>query len=81
MADVQAGLMIAVLIGILIALYHLIFIAVDLRKVIRRAERLTGEVESVVHKPLAVTDKLLKWVIHFIEAATEEHQQHHRKKK
>lgn len=80
-ADVQAGLIIAVLIAVLVILYHVLFIVVDLRKILRRIGRLTEEVEAVIERPLALTDKILKWVIHFAESASEEHHAHHRKKK
>lgn len=80
-ADIQAGLLIAVLVGLIVILYHVLFIVVDLRKILRRVGRLTEEIEAVVQRPLAVTDKLLKWVIHFIEAASDEHHAHRRKTK
>lgn len=77
-AGVQAGIWVAAGVMALIALYHLIIIASDLRKIIRRAERLTDEVESIVEKPLALTDRLLRWAIHAVEHKT--HAQKHHKK-
>ena len=77
--DMLAGLLIAVLIVISIILYHILFIVVDARRIVRRVERLTGEVETIVQKPLAVTDKLLTWAMHSIEYFTEEHGKHKKK--
>ena len=69
-ADEQMGLSIAVTIALLIVLYHILFIVVDVRKVVRRVERITSEVESAVEKPLAMTEKMLTWVVHMLEGAS-----------
>ena len=63
----MSGLWIAVAVLVMIILYHLLFIVVDLRKVMKRVENVTKEVETVILKPLSMTDKLLEWVIAFIE--------------
>ncbi len=59
------GLYIAVAVMLIVALYHIIFIAVDARKVAKRIERVTREVESVLMKPLGMTDSALEWVQSF----------------
>lgn len=78
--DILTGLFIAVAILILIVLYHVLFIVVDLRKVMRRAEKVTGQVEQVIMKPLHMTDKILEWIMGYIESFEKEHshKKHHK---
>lgn len=71
------GLYIAVAILLLIVLYHVIFVIVDLRKIVRRIEGITQEVEAVILKPLSMTDKALEWVNGFIESKTRKHEKKH----
>ena len=58
---------------ILIVLYHLLFIVVDLRKIMRRFEDTTAQVEAIILKPLSVIDEAFSWVV--------DHVQHSKKKK
>ena len=58
---------------ILIVLYHVLFIVVDLRKIARRFEDTTAQIESVIMKPLSIIDEAFGWVI--------EHLSHAKKKK
>ncbi len=60
--DIMQGLYIAVAVLLIVALYHLLFIVVDLRKIVRRFEGITEELENVIMKPLSMTDKALEWV-------------------
>ncbi len=48
---------------LMIVLYHVLFIVVDLRKVMRRAEDLTEQVEVVIMKPLTLIDQAFNWVM------------------
>ena len=48
---------------ILIVLYHLLFIVVDLRKIMRRFEDVTAQVEAMILKPLSIIDEAFQWVI------------------
>lgn len=83
-AGVQTGLWVAAGVLALVILYHVLFIVSDLRRIVRRAERLTSEVESLVEKPLAFTDRVLRWAIHAVEEKKSEHHHsktHHHKKK
>ncbi|MEI8230493.1 MAG: hypothetical protein WCG83_05175 [Candidatus Peregrinibacteria bacterium] len=68
MSTVLLGLWIAVAVLVLIVLYHLIFIAVDLRKIFRRFEDITREVEGVIMKPLSMADKILEWLVEMVES-------------
>jgi hypothetical protein len=65
--DVAAGLDVLVDILIVVVLYNLLFIVVDVRKITRRIEGITQELETVILKPLSLTDKALQWAVHAIE--------------
>lgn len=52
---------------LLIVLYHILFIVVDARRIVRRAERITRELQSVILKPLAVTDEILAWILGMVQ--------------
>ncbi|MFH1444326.1 MAG: hypothetical protein ABIG34_02970 [Candidatus Peregrinibacteria bacterium] len=66
-SDLLLGMEFAIAILILIVLYHVIFIVVDLRKVMRRVEGITQELEDVLMKPLSMVDSILQWVLDTIE--------------
>ena len=48
---------------ILVVLYHMLFIVVDLRKITRRFEDVTAQVEAMILKPLSIIDEAFQWVI------------------
>ena len=48
---------------IIVVLYHLLFIVVDLRKIMRRFEETTAQVEAMILKPLAIIDEAFQWVM------------------
>ena len=76
--DIMTGLYIAVAVMLLIVLYHTLFVVVDLRKILRRIETVTKELESVLMKPISVADKALQWVIEYFEDdGKEKHHQKH----
>lgn len=79
--DIMMGLYIAVAVMLIVVLYHVIFIVVDLRKMMKRFNNLTEEVETVVMKPLSMADKGLEWAIQFFQEKAEKHakQEHHKK--
>jgi hypothetical protein len=64
---------------VMIVLYHVIFIVVDVRKITRRFEDLTQQVEETILKPLALADQGLAWVMEFLNRK-QEHGKHHHKK-
>lgn len=66
-ADIMTALYIAVAVLLLVVLYHLIFIVVSLRKVMKRADNVTREIETVILKPLSMTDQAIEWVSGFLE--------------
>ena len=51
---------------IIVVLYHLLFIVVDLRKIMRRLEDTTAQVEAIILKPLAILDEAFQWVMDHI---------------
>jgi cell shape-determining protein MreC len=66
--NLVVGLSLVVDVLLIIVLYHLLFLMVDLRKIFQRVESLTEELESVILKPLSLTDKAFQWILHFLEA-------------
>lgn len=70
--DVLIYLGIAVAAVLLIVLYHVLFIVVDLRKVLRRIETITREVETVIMKPLHAADFIVDSIVQFIESKSDE---------
>lgn len=70
-ADIMMGLYIAVAVMLIVVLYHVIFIVVDARKIVRRISSLSEEVETVIMKPLSMTDQLLQWLIDFFQEKAE----------
>lgn len=85
---IDLGLLTAVLytivaIMLIVVLYHVLFIVVDLRKIVRRLEDMTSQVESVLLKPLSMADQGIQWLIEFFQAKAHEHKrkQHHLKDK
>lgn len=60
-------LWIAVAVFLLVILYQVLFIVVDLRKIMRRVEDISAEVEQIIMKPISMADHILKWVTEMIE--------------
>lgn len=67
--DILVSLQIAVAIMVIVVLYHFIFISVDLRKILRRLDDMTGQVEDLLLKPISMADHLMQWAIDSIEEA------------
>ena len=66
-ADLLLYLQITIAVLLLIVLYHILFAVVDLRKIMRRIEGVTQEVEDVIMKPISMIDSILEWVLERIE--------------
>lgn len=71
--DIMMGLYIAVAVMLIIALYHVIFIVVDVRRIVRRFENVSEEVETVIMKPLSMTDQAMEWMINFFQEKSDKH--------
>ncbi len=50
-----------------ILLYHLIFAVVTLRKILKRFDTVTKQIEEVVLKPISMADATVDWVVDFVE--------------
>ena len=51
----------------IIVLYHLVFVAVNLRKILGRIDAVTKQVEEVVLKPISMADAVVDHISHFVE--------------
>ncbi len=71
--DILHGIFIAVGVMLIVALYHIIFIVVDLRKTMRRVSNVSEEVETVIMKPLSVADQAMQWVKGFLDEKAKHH--------
>ncbi len=74
--DILTALLIAVAVLLLIVLYHALFIVVDLRKIMRRVEDVSQQVEEIIMKPLTMTDKILEWLLEYIESLEKPSKKH-----
>ena len=66
--DVLTYLQITVAVLLVVVLYHVLFIAVDLRKVLRRIESITHEVENIIMKPINAADYILEGIVKYLES-------------
>lgn len=66
MEGLLAVLYAVVAVMIIVVLYHLLFIVTDLRKIMRRFEETTAQVEAMLLKPLAIIDEAFQWVVDHI---------------
>lgn len=66
--DVLTAILILVAIMLVVVLYHVLFIVVDLRKVMKRVQSVSEQVEAIIMKPLTMTDTILEWVLEYIES-------------
>ena len=63
MEGVLSVLYALVAVMLVVVLYHALFIVVDLRKIMRRLEDTTAQVEAMILKPLAILDDAFQWVM------------------
>ena len=80
-ADVLVYLQITVAVLLVIVLYHFLFIAVDLRKVLRRIESITNEVENIIMKPINAADYILEGIVKYLESQSSDTSKKSSKKK
>jgi cell shape-determining protein MreC len=84
--DILGFLYIVVAVMIIIVLYHILFIVVDVRKMLRRFDTVTAQIEEVILKPISIADQLFQWLVDLIEQRkTKDHHHvmdhhHHRRK-
>ena len=70
-AEILQGLWIAIAVMLIVILYHVLFVVVDLRKVMRRVEDITAQIEETVMTPISIADSLLQHAVAFIEGKQE----------
>lgn len=74
--DVMTVLYIVVAVMLIIILYHVLFIVVDIRKSMRRVDRISESIEGLMMKPLNVADEAMQWAVEFIAEQKHKHQKH-----
>ena len=65
--DILIGLEIAVAIMIMVVLYHALFIAVDVRKIVKRIEDLTTQLEDTFMKPISIIEHVMEYALEMFE--------------
>jgi len=65
--DVFQYLEVTVAVLLILVLYHLLFVVVGLRKIVRRVERITNEIQEVILKPINVADHILEGIVKYME--------------
>ncbi len=64
--DVLMFLAILAVVMLIVLLYHLIFIAVDVRKITARINDVTKELEEVIMTPLALIENSMTWITEMV---------------
>lgn len=81
--SVLTAILILVAVMLVVVLYHVLFIVVDLRKIMHRVQGVSEQVEEVIMKPLVMTDKILEWLLEYVESldkvGKKHHHEHHKK--
>ncbi len=67
LADLMRYMDITIAVLLILVLYNALFAVVDLRKVLRRIEKLTDEVQTIIMKPINVADHILEGIVKYIE--------------
>jgi len=65
--DVLVFLEIIALLLLVVVLFHLVFVALDLRKIVKRVNTVTAQLEQVILKPINMADATVEWVAAFLE--------------
>ncbi len=78
--DVIAFLAILALVMGIILLYHLILISFNVRRITKRADTVSEELEAVVMKPLMAMDNAMEWMVGFLEGMKDQKHPHKHKK-
>ena len=80
-ADILLALKFGTGLLLVLVLYHLLFVVVDLRKIIRRVDHVTREVEDVIMKPVSMADSIVVWLKQVLEYAQQSSEKKSGKKK
>lgn len=65
--DVLLFLEILTFLLLVVLLFNLVFVALDLRRIIRRVNKVTTQLEQVVLKPINMADATVEWIAAFLE--------------
>jgi uncharacterized protein YoxC len=81
-ADILTVLLIVAAAMLVVVLYHLIFVVVDLRKITKRVDDVTSELENVVMTPLSMVEKSMTWLMEVLMQlyADQGEKKHHKHK-
>ncbi|OGJ62983.1 hypothetical protein A3C37_02225 [Candidatus Peribacteria bacterium RIFCSPHIGHO2_02_FULL_53_20] len=71
--DLLLGLQVVISVIVVVVLYHVLFIVVDLRKVLRRVDDITEQVEAIILKPISLADQILGKVMEMMEVGSKGH--------
>ncbi len=66
-AQILIFLQILAYVLLIIVLYHVIFIVVRARSVLKRADRVSSQIEQVILKPISMADSLIEWLAGFLD--------------
>ncbi len=69
--QVIAFLTILTLVMTVVLLYHFIAISLSVRRITRRADTVSRELEEVIMKPLSAADSAMDWIIGFLDGLRE----------
>lgn len=67
LTDVLQYLEVTAAVLLVLVLYHLLFVTVGLRKIVRRVERITNEIQEVILKPINVADHILEGIVKYMD--------------
>jgi predicted Holliday junction resolvase-like endonuclease len=67
LGQLYIGLQVAVAVLVIVLLYNLLFVAVDLRKILRRVDSVTRQLEDVIMRPISMADVIFNWIMEYIE--------------
>jgi len=68
--DVLIFLEILALLLLVLVLFHLVFVALNLRRIVKRVNKVTTQLEEVILKPINMADATVEWVAAFLEGYT-----------
>jgi len=61
---------------LIILFFNLIFASVSLRRILKRADTVTKQVEQVVLKPISIADATVDWMTHLLEGSKKKAPKH-----
>lgn len=65
-SDILTVLLIIAVLLLIVVLYNVLFIVVDMRKIARRMNAITEQVEGMIMKPLSLVEESMTWLTDFL---------------